>query len=421
MMTPENQKKHDEKLKRMRDALSLKEPDRVPIEITGGQFMVNYAGYTMAEVIYDTSLEKIKIAIKKFLNDFDPDVVTDLGLSYFGEGPGHEMQGSKTMLISGMKDSRISEDSIQQFIEFPTLLDDEFDEFFSDRTGWYFNKFLPRVSTVMEPFKDFRINVNHRGILDVANSFSRPDIREAIERMWAISDFYREFRKKAALANREFVEMGYPSFSGRIAVVPFDKYSDTFRGTALSLMDLYDREEDIERYTNEFQQEMLGTIRSYNKDGSKTGKYVSLMLHKGMDGFMNDEQYRKHYWRHLREQIETIVECGMIPNVFCEGKYMSRLDCLAEVPKGKVYYTFEKMDMAATKKKLAGIACIGGGFPSALLIYGTKEQVVDECKRLLDACAPGGGYIFKLSAGLNKAKPENVEAMFRTVKEYGKY
>ena len=93
------------------------------------------------------------------------------------------------------EDSRISEDSIQQFIEFPTLLDDEFDEFFSDRTGWYFNKFLP-VSTVMEPFKDFRINVNHRGILDVANSFSRPDIREAIERMWAISDFYRNSGKR---------------------------------------------------------------------------------------------------------------------------------------------------------------------------------------------------------------------------------
>ena len=135
---------------------------------------------------------------------------------------------------------------------------------------------------------------------------------------------------------------------------------------------------------------------------------------------MNDEQYRKHYWRHLREQIETIVECGMIPNVFCEGKYMSRLDCLAEVSKGKVYYTFEKMDMAATKKKLAGIACIGGGFPSALLIYGTKEQVVDECKRLLDACARAE-VTYSSSAGLNKAKPENVEAMFRTVKEYGKY
>lgn len=421
MMTPENQRKHDEKLKRMRDALSLKVPDRVPIDVTGGQFMVNYAGFTMAEVIYDTSLEKIKYAIKKFLNDFDPDVVTDLGLYYFGEGPGHEMQGSKTMLISGMKDSRIGEDSIQQFIEFPTLFDEEFDEFFSDRTGWYLNKFLPRISTVMEPFKDFRIKVNHRGILDVANSFSRPDIREAIKRLWEISDFYREFRKKAEQANRDFVEMGYPSFSGGIAVVPFDKYSDTFRGTALSLMDLYDREEEIERYTNEFQQEMLETIRSYNRDGGRTGKFVSFMLHKGMDGFMNDEQYRKHYWRHLKELIETVVECGMIPNVFCEGKYMSRLDCLAEVPKGKVYYTFEKMDMAATKKKLAGIACIGGGFPSALLQYGTREQVIDECKRLLDACAPDGGYIFRLSAGLTKAKPENVEAMFGTVREYGKY
>lgn len=420
-MTAENQRKHDEKLKRMNDALMLKEPDRVPIEITGGQFMVNNAGFTMAEVIYDTSFEKIKFAVKKFLNEFDPDVVTELGLSYFAEGPGHELQGSKTMLISGMDDPRVGENSIQQFIEFPTLLDDEFDEFFNDRMAWSINKFLPRVSTVMEPFKDLNINLNHRGILDVANNFSRPEMREAIKRLWAISDFYREFRPKAAEVNREFVEMGYPSFSGGIAVVPFDKYSDTFRGTLLSLMDLYDREEEIERYTDEFQKEILSAIRSFNKDGSRNGKYTSMMLHKGIDGFMNDEQYRKHYWRHLKEEIETIAECGMIPSIFCEGKYMSRLDCLAEVTKGKAYYYFEDMDMAVTKKKLSGIACVGGGFPSALLEYGSKEKVMDECKRLLDACAPGGGYIFKLSAGLNAAKPENVEAMFETVREYGKY
>ena len=42
-MTPENQKKHDIKLKRMTDALTLKVPDRVPIEIAGGSFMVKNA------------------------------------------------------------------------------------------------------------------------------------------------------------------------------------------------------------------------------------------------------------------------------------------------------------------------------------------------------------------------------------------
>jgi hypothetical protein len=421
-MTAENQKKHDEKKKRMTDALSLKVPDRVPIEITGGQFMITNAGFTMADVIYDTTLEKAKFAIKKYLNDFDPDVVTDLGLSYFGEGPGHEMQGSKTMLIAGMDDPRIGKDSIQQYIEFPTLLDDEFDEFFNDRMAWSLNKFLPRVSSVMEPFEGFRVSLNHRGIADVAGAFSRPEMRTAIQRLWAITDFYADFKVKAAAVNREFSEMGFPSFGGGgVGVVPFDKYSDTFRGTILSLMDLYDHTEEVERYLEEFQRDMLRAIRAANKDGSKNGKYTSLMLHKGIDNFMNDTQYRRFYWKHLKEIIETIAECGMIPCIFCEGKYMSRLDCLAEVPKGTAYYFFEDMNMAETKRRLSGIACVGGGFPSALLEYGTKQKVIDEVKRLLDACAPGGGYIFKLSAGLNTAKPENVEAMFDTVKTYGKY
>ena len=39
----------------------------------------------------------------------------------------------------------------QQFIEFPTLLDDEFDEFFSDRTGWALHKQLYRESGLLEP------------------------------------------------------------------------------------------------------------------------------------------------------------------------------------------------------------------------------------------------------------------------------
>lgn len=420
-MTAENQRRYDEKFRRMSDALSLKVPDRVPIDITGGQFMVNNAGFTMAEVIYDTSLEKIMYAIKKFLSDFDPDIATDIGLSYFGEGPGHEMQGLNNMLISGMDDPRIGNNSIQQFIEFPTLLDDEFDEFFGDRMAWSARKFMPRVSKVMEPFSKLEFNLTHRGIVEVADNFSRPEMREAIKRLCAVSDFYKEFRPRVGAANRELYDLGYPSFSGGVGVVPFDKYSDTFRGTILSLMDLYDHEKEVVRYMDEFQQEMLAQIRSYNKDGKRNGKFVSLMLHKGVDGFMNDEQYRKFYWKYLKEEIETIADCGMIAVLFCEGKYMSRLNCLAEVPKGKVYCYFEDMDMAVTKKKLSGIACVGGAFPSALLEYGTKQKVIDECKRLLDICAPGGGYIFKLSAGLNSAKPENVEAMFDTVREYGKY
>ena len=45
----------------------------------------------------------------------------------------------------------------------------------------------------------------------------------------------------------------------------------------------------------------------------------------------------------------------------------------------------------------------------------------DEAKRLLDICAPGGGFIFMTGSGLSHEKKENVVAMFETVREYGKY
>ena len=48
-MTPTEQKKYDARLKRLQDALALKEPDRVPIDITGGCYMIQRLGYTMAE------------------------------------------------------------------------------------------------------------------------------------------------------------------------------------------------------------------------------------------------------------------------------------------------------------------------------------------------------------------------------------
>jgi len=90
------------------------------------------------------------------------------------------------------------------------------------------------------------------------------------------------------------------------------------------------------------------------------------------------------------------------------------------VPKGKVVYAFEKADPVNVKKQLGDTACISGLFPCFLLHYGTKQQVIDEAKRLIDIMAPGGGFIFNTDAGFDHAKPENVEAMFDTVKNYGK-
>ena len=140
-----------------------------------------------------------------------------------------------------------------------------------------------------------------------------------------------------------------------------------------------------------------------------------------MDGFMSDEQYRKYYWSDLQAIIEEIIKNGMTPYIYTEGDYNTRLDCLKEVTAGKVIYHFETVDMANAKKVLGDTACISGGFPVYLLEHGTRQQVIDEAKRLIDICAPGGGYIFETNCGLDNPLPGNLEALMETVREYGKY
>ena len=420
-MTAENQKKYDEKLKRLKDALAMKTPDRVPIDISGGDFMIQRLGYTMAQSNYDESLQIAKEAAKRFMLDFDPDTATGLGLSFAGEGRGHEMQGCKTLFIAGMKDAPVGDDSMPQFMEFPTLLDEEFDEFKDDHTKWAINRFLPRVSTVMEPFASFKLELSHRGIGDIASAFGRDDIRAAIKKLWEIDDFYREYRLKTARVSRELAELGFPSLGGGRAVVPFDKYSDTFRGMVLSFVDIFEDEEFVLEFCENFQKGQLRQLARLNDDGRRTGKLVSMALHKGSDDMMGNNLYRKFYWDHLKQIIETCAGAGMMANVFCEGEYNNKLEILCEVEKCAAYFTFDKIDIKKAKETIGKKCCIGGGFPSPLLTYATPDKVEEELKRFLDIAMKDGGYIFRCSAGINGAKEENVERMFKVLHDYGKY
>ncbi|MBR5730605.1 MAG: hypothetical protein IKX89_01500 [Firmicutes bacterium] len=419
-MTQEAQKRYDEKVSRVEDAIALKEPDRVPMMPSAALFPMLNAGYTVAEVIYDISLEKLKRSIVKYLNEFDPDCGLDTGTNYAGEGLMLELERPKNMRWAGMPGNIIDINSIQQFIEYPLLLDDEFDEFFSDRTGWTMRKQLPRNSELLEPLATLQQS-GRFSVGRLAAQVSTPEFKAMMQDLWKINDLREEYRKNAEQLNKTVYEMGYPVFRKGGAAVPFDNYSDNLRGTILSLQDIYERPEDIDRFIEENIVPTLENIRKMGQMPGMKGKHVFMALHKGIDGFMGDEHYKKLYWRHLQMIIEEIIKAGMVPNIFCEGRYNTRLDCLTEVTPGKVFYHFEEVDMALAKSKLKDIACIGGSFSTNLLQFSTPEKVRDEAKRLLDICAPGGGFIFATGSGLSHEKRENVEAMFDTVRTYGKY
>jgi uroporphyrinogen-III decarboxylase len=79
-------------------------------------------------------------------------------------------------------------------------------------------------------------------------------------------------------------------------------------------------------------------------------------------------------------------------------------------------------DMLHAKRVLGDTLCIKGNIDPTLLVFGTPDEVEAECKRLIDGCAPGGGFI--LSSGCEappNARPENIRAMLRCAVEYGVY
>ena len=116
-----------------------------------------------------------------------------------------------------------------------------------------------------------------------------------------------------------------------------------------------------------------------------------------------------------------LIDEGIIPFLFIEGAYNSRLEIIKDLPKGKVIYWLDQTDMIQAKKILGDVGCLGGNVPPDLLAVGTVEQVKDYVKRLIDTCAGGGGYILGNGTVIEEAKPENIHAMIDTTKEYGIY
>lgn len=408
---------YEVRMKRIQDAMDLKEPDRVPWAPYCQGFMAFHSGLTMADVVYD--MEKAKTGFINFAKDYQPDIMLQLANNNVGMGPIWEKLQMKNLAWAGEPSHRVSDNSIHQFLEEPILLEDEMEEFSTDFTGYLLSKGFNRVAGLFEPMADWklnRVNPTFNSVMNIITALSTPASKEMIESIWEINTLYQERQAKFRDIENTLEGMGFPVLDKGGAAVPFDRYSDIYRGTMDSMMDLYDNEEVIVSYCKMNLEIMKEQIKEQGK--FLKGKWVFMALHKGMDGFMSDSQYANYYWRDLLEIIELICDCGMVPYIFTEGKYNSRLDYLKEVPKGKCVIHIEDCDPVLVKEKLGGVACVDGGLPTTLLESGTEEKVRDTCKFLLDTLAPGGGYIFSTTGGIDAVKPGLLEAAMDVVLNY---
>ena len=116
-----------------------------------------------------------------------------------------------------------------------------------------------------------------------------------------------------------------------------------------------------------------------------------------------------------------MIDAGVLPHLFAEGRYGSRLETIMDLPKGKTVWHFDQTDMARAKETIGTVACLEGNVPLSLLHAGTPEEMAAYARNLIDTAGEGGGYVLNMGAGGDDGKVENLRALIDTVMEYGVY
>jgi len=169
----------------------------------------------------------------------------------------------------------------------------------------------------------------------------------------------------------------------------------------------------------------------------RAGPYVSVVM-VGSDlgtqrgPVMSEEVYKRIVWPRQKKFYDSIRSktdapifyhsCGsivpMIPHLIDAG-----VNALHPVQPMAAGMGSDEGEREWLKKEYGNKMSFWGGLDQqGVLPFGTPQEVRDATKRLLDAFKPGGGYVFCTGHNIQKGvPPENMLAAYDTVYEYGRY
>jgi hypothetical protein len=410
-------KLYQERVTRMMKVSRCEEPDRVPVMLPTGNYPAYYAGYNFKTVMYDA--KALKTAWRKFMEDFYEDMDSFMG-------PGFTFSG-KVMDICDFKNyswpGHGLGDNVStfQFVEAQYMKGDEYDLLMKDPSDFGFRILTPRTMGAAAGLQYFPpLNTMLGTPMVMANPFARKEVRDSFKKLIAAGEAMEQWQQELAEANTEAVEAGFPSSRGGMGIAPFDVIGDFLRGTQGIAIDMFRKPQQLLECIDMIYDIIVPrAIHMVNETG---GFSVGFSLHRGDDAFMSRQQFEKFYWPSLKKYIDTLIAEGIQVSLFAEGKYNERLEYISDFPKGWVSWSFDQTDMAKVKKMIGSKCHISGNVPSSLVITGTPEQVKDNCCRLIETCAPGGGYTLAGGASATEVKnPRNLKVFMEAAIEYGTY
>jgi len=358
---------------RIRGAIGLQLPDRVPVGFLVDTFAATYCGVSVEDFVYKEG-------------------VYGWALEQCWEG-----LGRYDWVALGWGNKRLN------LATFPL------------RFVWVEGNYQTQEEEIMTPDDyDLIIEKGYSAFLDSYYPRVRPELAISAEERHAIFDQLIEAMRIEGEEWRTRGVQPQPIF----AFDPFDMFCQ-MRSYEKFVLDLYSYPEKILEACEISNQAIIEDTIDMSK---RTGlDMVLIALHRSC--YFSPRQFERFSLPSLKSLSEELVRAGLVPVLHCDGDWTAHLPYLLELPKAKCIVQLDgSTDIWKAKEILGGHMCIMGDVPASLTTLGTPAEVEEYCMKLMETVGNGGGFI--LSTGCDvpyTAKPENVKVIVDVAREHSFY
>ncbi len=378
---------------RMKAAIRLQVPDRVPVVPCVYYYFATYSGLSFADLFRPRLYRR---ATMKLFDELGPWDAYNFFHTYY-----RELASFFIPMVTLEPGFELPADSIRQFKEEEIMLPEDYAHILeigerTPRLSFYraMMGFMPRIyDYIREGWRSY--------------AFVLP--RFAAQLAWYRYEFRDWFARGATL----FYSIGPVE-------VPFDTFS-LARGLIPFVKDLAKYPGDICRAAEALVPGYLFLIKAtVNLFGIRR---AMIDLHRSSSDFISPDQFRRFALPSLKLLVEGLKDEGIDVIMHCDGDWLLNLEALRELPAGQCVIQLDgATDIFKAKEVIGDRMCIYGDVPASMLALGSATEVDEYCHRLIEEVGKGGGFMLGTGCELApNAKAENVKAMLDSAAKYGYY
>lgn len=355
---------YQQKYENYQKALNRQEAAYVPNLVTntgGGLF---WAGKTARDVAGD------HLAYAKAMTSFMDEMWVDV----------NAMSGlTTTPRISDTfptAENRLAADGTLTHLQTPHMKPEEYDQLIADPKGYIANVLLPRKYPYL--FEDRA----------VAKEKLKVFAEEQVD----------NFVMQMGFTNRYIAETyGVSTCMDLTTMIntPLDHLFDFFRGFRGTLTDLRRHPDKVRAALDAIWEYRSAAMVAQPYDASKGFPFQPCHI----PAYLSPKQYKELYWPYEKKLIEWIYSNGSKIFIAMEGRWENIMECFLEVPKDSVVLCVDDDDFLKVHECLGDHQILVGGLKTAGTRLKKFEDIKDDIKRVIDTCAPGGGFLFGADKG----------------------